>query len=422
MEEYPEYVFGCSQPQQYAWMEGALPDHLRRHQEGHQARAMGTDRVDVDRGGLQSLVGRGVGSPDSAREEFFPGRIWLRDGGRLDPGCLRLQRVDAADHEEGGNQLLRDAEDFLEPVQSLSAPHVSLGGASTARGIFSHFPPADTYNADFSPAQLLYNVHNFKENDRASRSLYVLWFWRWRRRAHQGNAGDRAARWKPRGASAGQAERVADFLVKAEKDAKDLPTWVGELYLELHRGTYTTQARNKRSNRKCEFALRDAEFFDVIASRPRLSGATWRHVRSRERSTMLSVRRRIRRRAFWIAPGSCCFSINFTISFPDRRFNWVYQDSARDYATIGELAGAVLDPAQAGVVAAIDTSAVSTAGGCLQHDVGPRQEVVSLPGGSRRVVSVPPCGYAGGRGEQETGTPSGKPVEVSSKGEFIGPG
>ena len=38
------------------------------------------------------------------------------------------------------------------------------------------------------------------------------------------------------------------------------PEWRGELYLELHRGTYTSQARTKRYNRRLEFALRNAEF------------------------------------------------------------------------------------------------------------------------------------------------------------------
>lgn len=44
-----------------------------------------------------------------------------------------------------------------------------------------------------------------------------------------------------------------------------LPTWNGELYLEYHRGTYTTQARNKRANRKSEFLLHDAEFLAAAA-------------------------------------------------------------------------------------------------------------------------------------------------------------
>ncbi len=45
-----------------------------------------------------------------------------------------------------------------------------------------------------------------------------------------------------------------------------LPVWNGELYLEYHRGTYTSQARNKRANRKSEFALHDAEFLACLAN------------------------------------------------------------------------------------------------------------------------------------------------------------
>ena len=48
--------------------------------------------------------------------------------------------------------------------------------------------------------------------------------------------------------------------------AGDLPEWRGELYLELHRGTYTTQARTKRNNRLLEFALRNTEFLCAFAA------------------------------------------------------------------------------------------------------------------------------------------------------------
>lgn len=44
-----------------------------------------------------------------------------------------------------------------------------------------------------------------------------------------------------------------------------LPVWDGELYLEFHRGTYTSQAYNKRMNRKMEYLLRDAEILSVLA-------------------------------------------------------------------------------------------------------------------------------------------------------------
>ena len=41
--------------------------------------------------------------------------------------------------------------------------------------------------------------------------------------------------------------------------------YVGELYFQAHRGTYTSQARTKRGNRKTEFALREAEMWSVAA-------------------------------------------------------------------------------------------------------------------------------------------------------------
>ena len=45
-----------------------------------------------------------------------------------------------------------------------------------------------------------------------------------------------------------------------------LPKWSGELYLEYHRGTYTSQAKNKRNNRKAEFAMMNAEWLSSLAS------------------------------------------------------------------------------------------------------------------------------------------------------------
>ena len=49
------------------------------------------------------------------------------------------------------------------------------------------------------------------------------------------------------------------------KDNKRLPEWVGELYFEYHRGTYTSMARNKRSNRKSEYAMMELELLSVLA-------------------------------------------------------------------------------------------------------------------------------------------------------------
>jgi alpha-mannosidase len=58
---------------------------------------------------------------------------------------------------------------------------------------------------------------------------------------------------------------ISEFMTGVRDEIPNLPTWTGELYLELHRGTLTSIAPIKRGNRKCEFALRDAELAATIA-------------------------------------------------------------------------------------------------------------------------------------------------------------
>ena len=56
-----------------------------------------------------------------------------------------------------------------------------------------------------------------------------------------------------------------DELNERVKDNKRLSVWEGEFYFEYHRGTYTSMARNKRSNRKSELMLMDLELFSYLA-------------------------------------------------------------------------------------------------------------------------------------------------------------
>jgi len=143
--------------------------------------------------------------------------------------------------------------------------HTFLWQGIDGTRIFSHFLPSDTPNGDMSPKELAHSVRNFKEHDRATRSLYAF--------GHGDGGGgptvemlENARRLRDvEGMPRVEIEKALEFFRKAEADAIDLPIWVGELYLELHRGTYTTQAANKRANRKMEFALRDAEFLSVIS-------------------------------------------------------------------------------------------------------------------------------------------------------------
>lgn len=62
------------------------------------------------------------------------------------------------------------------------------------------------------------------------------------------------------------SKKFFELLDNHVRDKKYIPTWVGELYLEYHRGTYTSMARNKKYNRKSEFAYLNEELFAVLDS------------------------------------------------------------------------------------------------------------------------------------------------------------
>ena len=61
------------------------------------------------------------------------------------------------------------------------------------------------------------------------------------------------------------ARTYFDELQERVAGNKRLPVWEGEFYFEYHRGTLTSMARNKRSNRKSEFGLMDLELLGVMA-------------------------------------------------------------------------------------------------------------------------------------------------------------
>lgn len=60
------------------------------------------------------------------------------------------------------------------------------------------------------------------------------------------------------------ARNYFETIEEEVKDNKYLPTWSGELYLEYHRGTYTSMARNKKFNRKSEFAYQNTELYSMM--------------------------------------------------------------------------------------------------------------------------------------------------------------
>ena len=154
-----------------------------------------------------------------------------------------------------------------------------------------------------------------------------------------------------------QLSTAIDFMEALEREAGDkLPTWNGELYLELHRGTYTSQARNKRENRKCEFLLHDAEFLAAWAS---LSGDfAYPHDELRRAWELLCLNQ-------------------FHDIIPGSSIQQVYVDSLRDYEEIRRIGEQIREDA----LVVLDGLLPSESALAIYNPTSfPRSEVLAVPG------------------------------------------
>jgi alpha-mannosidase len=192
-----------------------------------------------------------------------------------------------------------------------------------------------------------------------------------------------------------ELEKAIKFFEKAKIDAKDLPLWVGELYLELHRGTYTSQARNKRRNRKSEFLLHDAEFLDAVtlALAPGRKETAADPARSVYDVTGLGESHPETHRAALDRAWKLVLLNQFHDIIPGSSIHWVYQDSDRDYEAIRQLGESVRDSALSALEALVDTSTFKEPV-LIANTLGiRRREIIELPDGAPASVDVPPFGY-----------------------------
>lgn len=131
--------------------------------------------------------------------------------------------------------------------------------------VLAHFPPADTYNSDGKLNDVMKSQNNFKDKGVTNVSLMLY---------GEGDGGggperqhiDSLHRFENlQGVPKVKISTVNQFFEHLSQEDSDLYTWQGELYLEIHNGTYTTMADNKKCNRKLEFLLRDAEILNSFA-------------------------------------------------------------------------------------------------------------------------------------------------------------
>lgn len=132
--------------------------------------------------------------------------------------------------------------------------------------VLTHFPPADTYNSNGSLKEVLMSQTNFKDKGRSNSSLLLF---------GDGDGGggpqlehiERITRLQDfEGAPKVKLATVKEFFEQLEPNSKNLMKWEGELYLELHNGTYTSMSDVKRYCREMEVILRDVEIISSYAA------------------------------------------------------------------------------------------------------------------------------------------------------------
>jgi alpha-mannosidase len=354
MDEYPDYVFAASQPAQYAWMKQSYPDLYRSIKEKFAAgqwEPVGAMWVEAD---------CNLPSGESLVRQLLLGKRFFMQEFGYETKILWLP--DVFGYPGNLPQLIAEAGCDFFLTQKLSwndtnkpEHHTFMWEGIDGSRIFTHFPPADTYNGDFSREEVERSIRNFKDGHSSNRSLY-LFGW------GDGGGGPQAEMIESAHRLGVEVGRAEHFFAAASSEASDLAIVAGELYFELHRGTYTSQSRTKRLNRLAQQALRESEMWSVAV------GDTYP-------STELT--------ALW----KTLLLNQFHDILPGSSIDWVYEEAERDLGHVVKKATRISEAAMSAIAG---SGAQRVIFNTTSHA---RRAVVNLGGEDVR-VEAPPCGWA----------------------------
>ncbi|KAF3762408.1 family 38 glycoside hydrolase [Cryphonectria parasitica EP155] len=272
MELYPELNFACSQAQQFKWLKQYYPyafDRVKEKVKAGQFQPIGGSWVEHDTNmpSGESLVRQFVYG-----QRFFEANFgdrsktfWLPDTFGYSAQLPQLCRLAGMDRFLTQKLSWNNINNF---------PHTTFNWvAIDGSQVMCHMPPSETYTANAHYGDVKRSISKHKSMDQDHTSLLVF---------GKGDGGGgplvehieklRRCRGMADTTGTGAVPRihmgktVDDFFDQLLPKSDKLVTWFGELYFELHRGTYTTQANNKHNNRASEFLLRAVELYATIAS------------------------------------------------------------------------------------------------------------------------------------------------------------
>lgn len=279
MKKYPEYKFMSSQPQLYKYLKMDAPELYEEVKE-----MVRLGRWEVE-GGMWVEADCNLCSGESLVRQFVYGKRFMKDEFGVDSKILWLPDVFGYSaalpqilQKSGIDKFVTSKIGWNEMNKMPYDTFIWHGIDNTP--VFTHFMTAQdkhrgvepatnvTYNAKLNANQLRGAYDRYQQKDLYDNVLITFGF-------GDGGGGpyakdleyfDRLKHGIPGTSTpimAYSGEFFDDIKSKTENNPK-IPHWNGELYLEFHRGTYTSQAKNKRYNRKSEFMFQRAETLSLI--------------------------------------------------------------------------------------------------------------------------------------------------------------
>ena len=264
IDQYPEFVFGASQPQQFEWIKLNDPGLYMKIKQ-----AVATGNIELQ-GGMWVECDTNLPCGESLIRQIYYGKKFFYDEFGMD--IVTCWLPDAFGFNANLPQILKKCGIHYFATIKLAwneynkFPHttfnwVGIDGSS----VLAHMPPEGDYTSGATPLCVKQALDNFIEKDRLGTALLVY---------GNGDGGggptqthvelikrQQTVQWLPRV----EFGRAVDFFKRLEHYKDVLPVYKGELYLEKHQGTYTTQAQNKYYNRKLELLLHECEYLAACA-------------------------------------------------------------------------------------------------------------------------------------------------------------